>query len=319
VIAAERGGWFGRGDAIEAGYSEAEIAQRVRAGRWVRLCRGAYAETDAGMRSMAPWDREAWIHARSAKAYFRRLGGRAVISHQSALVLHGLAISELDLRRVHLTNLSGPGRSGRRVCQHVAEPPISAVTSIGEVQVTSRARAVVETILSTSYPVAVSVVDAALREHLATAGELLEFVRHFGRQRGVRAAARAVAFGNGMSESVGESRTRVLLANLGLPEPTLQAVITDRSGKFVARVDFLLAAYGVVVEFDGTGKYVDRDALVAEKLREDRIRDLGYQVVRATWSDLSAPTALTARLHRAIDRAGPRLGGPTTTNPVRDD
>ncbi len=305
AIAAGRGGWFGRGDAIDAGYSDAEIAQRVRAGRWMRLCRGAYAETDAGVLAMPPWEREAWVHARVAKAYFRRLGGRAVVSHQSALVLHGLEISDLDLRRVHLTNLSGPGRSGRRVCQHAGVPPISSVTTIGEVQVTPGPRAVVETILSTSYPVAVSVVDAALREHLATADELLELVRLFGRQRGVRAAARAVAFADALSESVGESRMRVLIADLGLPEPTLQAVITDRSGAFVARVDFLLAAYGVVVEFDGTGKYAGRDALVAEKVREDRIRDLGYQVVRATWSDLSAPATFTASLHRAIHRARP--------------
>ncbi|MBB5836343.1 type IV toxin-antitoxin system AbiEi family antitoxin domain-containing protein [Kribbella italica] len=305
VVAAARGGWFGRSDAIEAGYSDAEIAQRVRAGRWTRLCRGAYAEADAGVWSMPPWEREAWMHTRVAKAYFRRLNGRAVISHQSALVLHGLEISDLDLRRVHLTNLSGPGRSGRRVCQHVAEPPISAVVSIGEVQLTSGPRAVIETIHSTSYPVAVSVVDAALRERLATADELFESVRLFGRRRGVLAAARAVAFGDGLSESVGESRMRVLLADLGLPEPTLQAVITDRSGGFVARVDFLLAAYGVVVEFDGTGKYAGREALVAEKLREDRIRELGYEVVRATWSDLSSPTAFATRLHRAIDRATP--------------
>jgi hypothetical protein len=303
VLAADRGGWFGRGDAIEAGYSDAEIAQRVRAGRWMRLCRGAYTETDAGVRAMPPWEREAWVHTWLAKAYFQRLGGRAVISHQSALVLHGLAISDLDLRRVHLTNLSGPGRSGRRVCQHVAEPPIRAITSIGEVQLTPAPRAVVETILAAPYPVAVSVVDAALREGLATADELLELVRRFARQRGVLAAARAVAFATGLAESVGESRMRVLLADLGLPEPTLQAVLTDRAGEFVARVDFLLPSYGVVVEFDGTGKYSGRNALVAEKVREDRIRELGYQVVRATWTDLSAPAAFADAIHRAIDRA----------------
>ncbi|MGC4944539.1 hypothetical protein [Kribbella sp. DT2] len=228
-----------------------------------------------------------------------------MISHQSALILHGLEISDLDLRRVHLTNLRGPGRSGRHVCQHVAEPAIGAVTVIGEVQVTPAPRAVVESILSTSYPVAVSVVDAALRARLATTDELLELVRRFGRRHGVRAALRAVAFGDGRAESVGESRMRVLLAVLGLPAPIPQAVITDRSGEFVARVDFLLAEWDVVVEFDGTGKYADRDALVAEKLREDRIRDLGYQVVRATWSDLSTPAAFAARLHRAVNRAGP--------------
>jgi hypothetical protein len=161
----------------------------------------------------------------------------------------------------------------------------------------------------------VSVVDAALRERLAVADELVDFVRLFGRHRGVRTAARAVAFADGLSESVGESRLRILLADLGLPPPTLQATITDRSGDFVARVDFLLAHWGVVVEFDGTGKYVDRAALVAEKIREDRIRDLGFQVVRATWPDLTAPAAFAARLRRAIDRAGRRSPSRATTGP----
>ena len=47
AVAAGRGGWFSREDARECGYPDSEIRVRVRAGRWVRLCRGAYAEMDA--------------------------------------------------------------------------------------------------------------------------------------------------------------------------------------------------------------------------------------------------------------------------------
>lgn len=32
-----------------------------------------------------------------------------------------------------------------------------------------------------------------------------------------------------------------------------------------------------------------RQALVAEKRREDRLRDLGFQVVRVTWAELDRP------------------------------
>lgn len=166
-------------------------------------------------------------------------------------------------------------------------------------------RAVVETIRSTSYAVAISVVDEALRRRLATADQLAAAVELFGGRSGVRTAVRAIAFGDGRAESVGESRLRVLLADLGLPQPALQVEIRDAAGRLVARVDFLLEQWGVVIEFDGALKYAGSgaEALIAEKVREDRLRDLGYEVVRVTWADLSRPMELLARINRAIARS----------------
>ena len=303
--AAKRGGWFDRLDAIRAGYSDDEIGQRVRAGRWVRLCRGAYAEPGPDDESRPEWDRATWRHVRAAKAVHHRLDGRAVVSHQSALLLHGVAVSDLDLSRVHVTNLVGRGRSGGKVCQHAARPPVLDPVDVDGVQLTPGARSVVETIRYTSYQVAVSVVDAALRQGAATPDQLLAAVELFAKRPGTRAAARAVLFGDGRSESVGESRLRVLLADLGLPEPILQPEIRDAANRLVARVDFLLARWGVIIEFDGALKYggTGADALIAEKVREDRLRDLGFEVVRVTWADLTQPLELIARIRRAIDRS----------------
>lgn len=47
----------------------------------------------------------------------------------------------------------------------------------------------------------------------------------------------------------------------------------------------------MLIEFDGTVKYTDggSDALFREKRREDRIRALGYVVVRVIWADLFHP------------------------------
>jgi hypothetical protein len=42
------------------------------------------------------------------------------------------------------------------------------------------------------------------------------------------------------------------------------------------------------------------DAVFREKLREDRIRDLGWGVVRWTWSDLQQPEVIADRLRRAF-------------------
>ncbi|TCC44083.1 hypothetical protein E0H75_34995 [Kribbella capetownensis] len=305
LIAAGRGDWFTRADANASGYTDADIHRRMTAGRWIRLTRGAYAQPGSEVASMAAWDRAAWLHRRAAKAVYHRLAGRAVVSHQSALLLYGVQVSELDLRRVHVTRVSGLGRSGSTVCQHAARPPVVESVEQDGVRVTHGARAVVEAIRATSYPVAVSVVDQALRRRVAMAEQLTTALSLFDGRPGNNTATRAVLFADSRSESVGESRLRVMLADLGLPSPTLQPEIRDEQGALVARVDFLLAECGVVIEFDGAIKYRDGtpDALIAEKVREDRLRDLGYQVVRVCWPDLARPLDLLARIRRAIGRA----------------
>ncbi len=254
---------------------------------------------------MPAWDRAVWLHVRTAKAVYHRLGGRAVISHQSASLMYGVRVSELDLRRVHLTRTVGSGRSSATVCQHAARPAVDAVVELEGVRLTVGARAVVETVRGTGYPIAVAVVDQALRLRITTATQFTEALGLFTGRPGISTATRAVMFGNGLAESVGESRLRVLLADLGLPAPLLQAEIRDRNGSLVGRVDFLFEQWGVIVEFDGLVKYGDGDAstLIAEKVREDRLRDLGYQVVRVCSADLARPVELLRRIRQAADRA----------------
>jgi hypothetical protein len=309
--AAKRGGWFSRTDAIAAGYTDDEVGQRVRQGEWIRLCHGAYAAPGPEDVSRSVWDRAIRRHVLTTSAIYHRIGGRAIVSHQSAVLQHGIQVSDLDLSRVHLTRVAGHGRTGREVCVHAARPPVLDPVEVHRLQVTPAPRAVVETIRATSYPVAVSVVDEALRRRVATTDQLAAAVELFSGRSGVRTAAKAIAFGDGRSESVGESRLRVLLADLGLPQPVLQAEIRNPAGGLVARVDFLLERWGVVIEFDGALKYAGSgaDALIAEKIREDRLRDLGYEVVRVTWADLSRPADLLARIQRAIARSRQRLAG----------
>jgi very-short-patch-repair endonuclease len=66
----------------------------------------------------------------------------------------------------------------------------------------------------------------------------------------------------------------------------------------------------VVLEFDGAGKYLDHADLLAEKDREDRIREMGYEVVRIRWSDLARPGLLRRRILAAIARAEERAAVP---------
>ena len=76
----------------------------------------------------------------------------------------------------------------------------------------------------------------------------------------------------------------------------------------VHEVDFGWPELRTVGEFDGLWKYgrllrpgeEPADVVVAEKLREDEIRDLDLRVVRWTWPDLDHFDAVVERLCRAF-------------------
>jgi very-short-patch-repair endonuclease len=116
------------------------------------------------------------------------------------------------------------------------------------------------------------------------------------------------------SESVGETRARLLLLDLG-HHVRSQVGISDDTGVVGARVD-LLVGDRVVVEFDGLLKYEGaqgRAALAAEKRREDWLRTLGYEVVRLTWADLARPHRVEALVRSALERIAAREPRPTAS------
>ncbi len=116
-------------------------------------------------------------------------------------------------------------------------------------------------------------------------------------------ARSAAAFVDGRSESVGESAAT---GADGQPRAADARAAgrrsRDRDGNLVGRVDFLFADERVVVEFDGETKYGAgaADVVVAEKWREDRIRELGYLVVRVCWDDLERPSLTAKRIRQAF-------------------
>jgi hypothetical protein len=131
------------------------------------------------------------------------------------------------------------------------------------------------------------------------------------RQPGIRQARRAVALLDPRSESPGESVSRVRLRHDGVPAPELQQDIYAGNGKFVARVDFYWEDQRTIGEFDGKIKYGRllkpgqsmEDAIFAEKVREDALRDLGWQIVRWLWADLYRPGVICDRVLRAFARS----------------
>lgn len=124
---------------------------------------------------------------------------------------------------------------------------------------------------------------------------------------GIRRAVAAVAHMNVRRESPLESRSYLFFYEQDLPLPEMRVTIYDDDGVFVARVDFLWRRQRTIGEADGRGKYTDRDVLYAEKQREDRLRELGYEVVRWDWDGVTrAPQRKGARIRAAFARAQAR-------------
>jgi very-short-patch-repair endonuclease len=298
VLSAARRGWFSRSDALAAGYSASEIRLRVRQGRWLRLYRDVYVEPSSWPADEDPWERARRLHVLTTRAVIAGMGPDAVVSHQSAAVLHGLPTWGLDLTRVHITRAANRTRSDNTVVVHRSPRDADHVTEVDGIPVTTPDRAIAETVCVSSYEVGVVLGDAALHQQLLTSDQLIATADTHKHWLGSPAARAAARFADGLSESVGESRLRVLMANEGLPTPRLQVVIRDEQGRFVGRVDFLLPGR-LIVEFDGALKYGGGDAVLAEKWREDRLRELGYRVVRTNWADLDHPRATADRIRRA--------------------
>jgi len=303
VLTAARRGWFTRADARDAGYSESELRRRLRTGQWTRLSRDAYVEPAAWPVGESTWDRARRLHLVTTRVVVGRLGGGAVVSHQSAAALHGLPIWSLNLTKVQVTKPTGRPRSEAIVEVHRSRFEPGEVTVLDGLRVVTPGRAIVETACVSSYEVGVVLGDAGLHQRLVTADALVTMADRHMYWSGSPAARAAARFADGLCESVGESRLRVLMANHGLPTPTLQAEIRDPTGLLVGRVDFLLAGR-LIVEFDGAEKYGGTaSAVLAEKWREDRLRDCGYRVVRTSWADLDQPGATAARIRRALGDA----------------
>ena len=134
-------------------------------------------------------------------------------------------------------------------------------------------------------------------------------VQRAARRPGNYKARRATAFAAQGGESVGESRSRVLLARFQVPAPVLQWEVPTPSR--VGRTDLAWPERRTVGEFDGRIKYGRLlrpgqdagDAVFAEKVREDAIRDTGLRVVRWVWHELDSFGDVVERVWRAFAAA----------------
>lgn len=295
------GGVFTATDALACGYDRQSLSRLARTGAVVRIGRGAYAGRES-YAAAAPEER----HRLATRAVVQRFVGRVAASHYSALTLLRLPVWKARLDRVHVARTdAGRGRRSTGVQIHKGQGQ-GAYGAVDGMACVRPALAVLGTAMLCGVEAGLIAADAALAATLVTRQELDSWLARLVRHPSLRDARATIDMADARSESPGESRTRLLLRSLALGNAVPQVEIHDADGRLVGRVDFLYERQRTIVEFDGLVKYGDvdgRQALVAEKRREDRLRDLGYQVVRVTWHELERPGILQRRIQAAFARA----------------
>lgn len=299
---------------LAGGWTAKELRLELAAGRLVPVRRGAYLRNGGQLAEPV---------VRRGQEIRCALDGAAegtVVSHVSAVLLHGLPTWQLPLDRVTVTrDRHGGGRVRPLLHRRAAPLDPSEVEVVDGLPVTGLARTIVDVARSCPFEQAVCVADAALalrsvpgRPPLTRAALLSALTRAKG-WPGAPAAARVIAFADGRSGSVGESRSRVTMWRHRLPRPHLQWEVALPGGRS-AFCDFGWPGRHTVGEFDGMAKYgrllrpgqSPGDAVVAEKVREDGVRATGVGMVRWYWADLADFAPVAARLRATYRRARPR-------------
>ncbi len=294
--------------AVRAGWSRDEIDRQVRTRRWTALRRGVYA-VSAELPADGP-GRVALDVAAAQLVTAHDLVG----THETAAQVHGLPLFAAPDGVLRMTRHRD--RAGARPGQST---PGELVSHIPAAHRTTRSGAVVTTVARTAVDLArggpalsaVVVLDGALRAG-ATREELERVLDDCRGWPGVRQTREWVAFADGRAESPLESVGRWRMHEAELPPPDLQLVLDDLDGP-MGRTDFCWTQHRTVGEADGFAKYrsadgaADFSALRAEKIREDRLREAGWEVFRFTWGEaVHRPAVIAERARRAFARAASR-------------
>ena len=245
TLSAAHFGAFTTRDAYHCGYHRQSLSQLVRSSRALRVGPSAYVDR-ARYEAASPERR----HEMATRAVVRTFDGRVYASHYSALTLMSLPVFGATLDHIHVARaVDSLSRRRAGLSIHTTYGP-SAGRLIGGTPCVSTALAILGAAMTCGIETGVVAADAALAAGKTTEEELQTWLDRLSRHPHATNARQAVRLADARSESVGESRTRLLLNAIGF-RPTPQFEIRDPHGRLVGRVDFLLERERIIIEFDG--------------------------------------------------------------------
>jgi hypothetical protein len=309
-------GVFRRDQLREWGFDATNLQSMVHAGHWRRLRYGVYIDAldmDAAIGDVRR------IHLIECAAAIHALRLPAFAFGTSAAIIHGLPLKQGFAPQPHLIreayrdaralNRSRPRPDSLKHITLNSHPlAFEQVTIVDGIPVVGRGLAAVSAACQSNPEWAVGLMDAVLWDETSTLPELEAIIARWPLLKGIGIARRAVGQARPGAQSILESLSRLRLVAKGLDEPELQREFRDSDG-LIGFADMYWKRLGVVGEADGSNKYEDRADLVAEKSREDRLRALGFMVVRWNWAEIMADPGKVARRILAASRLSHRAAG----------
>ena len=301
ALAAHRHGVFTRRDAVNLGVSESSIDKRHELGLYQRLAPGVYA--------IAGTPKSTLQHLAATVASFPAL---AAASHQTAAEIWGMTFRGFRNLEVVTTRWDRVRRSSVKVHESLDLIPEDVVEYCG-IPVTSPARTVVDLGASNKWLVEAAL-ENGIRQNLFTLGEVEAFVARVARRgrRGVgvvRPLLEARQRWDSVTESFLEDEFRKLIGGAGFPPPSLQYVVRDSNGEFVARADFAYPEAMLLIELDSEAHHMDRLSFRRDRSKQNRAILMGWTVLRYTWWDVKEnPTRILSDLGQLRGSCG---SGPT--------
>lgn len=305
--AARHAGVFSPADLDAWGIDPDVVRLMVRHGIWHRLRHGVY--TDAAHWAKTVDDPDA-RHLLECAGALRATKEPAFLFGASAATALGLPWPQQVARKITLVRDRGadPRVLQRRSKNPGALPDVALKTHDLSAYETVVVRglpcvplelAAVSAAALVTYEWALAIMDAAAWQQPDMPQRLHLVHRDWPTLRGIGTVRSVLPLVRSGAQTPLESISRYRFEQHGLPEPQLQARFDDHQG-LIGFVDMWWPTLGVIGEADGLIKYTDRNMLVAEKLREDRLRRLGYVVVRWTWWEImNTPHVVVRRILEA--------------------
>lgn len=279
-------------DLLDQGYSHNTIGSNLRNRTLTALRRGIYVDTE-DWTALYPSDK----HLLKIQAL--ALQGNYAFTHASAALLLGFPLLNVPSEvQIYAGTTSRAKVQGAN--KHFYRIPPETMQHHGK-KVTTPKQTLIDCTKTLTLNEALCIADSILHQQALTP-DAAHRALTTATGRGSRQCRRVAELMSPLSESPGETLTRLELIKAGIPF-TEQFPIETEGVRY--RADFAIDGYMIILEFDGDIKYRNdpTHAVLAERKRERALQNLGWTVIRVEWRHLQEPGRVAQMVRDAMRRA----------------
>lgn len=258
-----------------------------------RLVRGVYGKKRS-TEGLTEWDLQRQRFLRLARGAMRQYETKGAVLHGvSALQVLGVALPHRleDFESCHLSfppGVSRPERIGVHPHRHPAQPQIWRYVNGYPVLHP------VEHLLQIRHATVdelVEIADGFLRRQnpLITMEEMKPMVLSMSGRLGLTKVRKAMKWVRPNTDSLLETRTRLILIRHGLPEPTVNLPVYSSLAKKYYYLDLGYEKEKLAVEYDGLIHVHSREQMENDAIRRNHLQDEGWMVITLTAEQIEHP------------------------------